>query len=218
MALTLGIEEAGRGPVIGPLVVVGLLVDSKDEQRLKNIGAKDSKMLTPRQREGLYETILKISKSRKIFIISPKEIDDAVNGKEGLNLNWLEAQKAVEAIDELKPNEVQIDCPSNNIKAFVSYIESRTLHKCKIVAEHKADAKYPVVSAASIIAKVTRDREIKKIEEMIGQRIGSGYPADPVTQEFLKQDHRKNPEIYRKSWATYKDMVNTKKQKKLGEF
>jgi ribonuclease HII len=218
MTSILGVEEAGRGPVIGPLVVVGLLFDEADEDRVRAIGAKDSKMLTPRHREDLFEGILSIAKAKKILVIPPKEIDDAVSGKDCLNLNWLEAQKAVQIIDELKPEKVLIDCPSNNIKAYVDYIESRTKHKCKIIAEHKADVNYPFVSAASIIAKVTRDAEIKKIQSNINERIGSGYPADPITAEFLKKNYRKYPEIFRKSWASYRALAETKKQSKIRDF
>jgi len=218
VTLVLGVEEAGRGPVIGPLVVVGLLVDEDDEEKLRALGAKDSKMLTPKQREGLFDKILKIAKQKKIFIITPAEIDRAVNGEGGLNLNWLEAQKTIQMIDELKPDKVIIDCPSNNIKAYNSYIESRTTHKCEIVAEHKADVNYPIVSAASIIAKVTRDREIAKIQQKIKEPIGSGYPADPITAEFLKKHHKKYPEIFRKSWQSYISQIQEKKQKKLGDF
>jgi len=122
--------------------------------------------------------------------ISPKEIDEAVESEE-TNLNWLEADHSAALINELKPDKAILDCPSPNIKAYAAYIKKRLKVECKIVAEHKADEKYPVVSAASILAKVTRDRE---------------------------KNYQKHPEIFRKSWKSYKALQSKKNQKKLGEF
>jgi ribonuclease HII len=218
MATVAGIEEAGRGPVIGPMVMCGVLVEEKDEARLKSIGAKDSKLLTPRTREILYEQIIKMVKAYEVIIVQPKEIDDALMDP-NLNLNKLEALTSAKIINKLKPDKVLVDCPSNNTKAYAAelrgYIDNKGI---KIVAEHKADVKYTVVSAASIIAKVTRDREIEKIKERIGIDFGSGYPADEKTQLFLKKNWDKYTGIFRKTWASYKRFVAEKKQKKLGEF
>jgi ribonuclease HII len=218
MKSILGVDESGRGPVVGPLIIVGLLFGDSDQEKLKKIKVRDSKLLTAKQREKLFDKILKIARQSKIMVISPHEIDMAVDGHEGMNLNWLEARKAAEIIDQLRPDEVVIDCPSPNIKAWVSYLEKRLKHKTKIVAEHKADVKYPVVSAASIIAKVTRDKEVAKIQEMIDEPIGSGYPSDPTTVEFLKRNYAKHRNIFRKSWVTYKLAEEGKKQRKLDEF
>ncbi|MFH1510351.1 MAG: ribonuclease HII, partial [Candidatus Woesearchaeota archaeon] len=146
------------------------------------------------------------------------EIDNAVNGKDGLNLNWLEARKAAEIINELKPEKVFIDCPSNNTERFKQYLAKLLKKETEIVAEHKADEKYPAVSAASILAKVTRDAEIKKIQATINEPIGSGYPSDPVTCEFLKKNHKKYSNIFRKSWMSYCNVVEQKLQKRLDEF
>lgn len=212
-----GVEEAGRGPVIGPLVMAGVLIKEKDEPKLKKLGVKDSKLLTPKQRTSLFSKIIKAVDKHKIIIVSPDEVDKAVNS-DSMNLNWLEAKKSVKIIEELKPDLAILDCPSNNIKSYKSYVVSRLKHKTQIQAEHKADLNYPVVSAASILAKVTRDKEIGKIKKKIGIDFGSGYPSDPKTVEFLKNNYDKFPEIFRHSWVSYKRAAEKKKQKRLGDF
>jgi ribonuclease HII len=218
MALICGVEEAGRGPVIGPMVMCALLVDEKDIPKLQEIEVKDSKLLTPKQREGLFDRIKEIAKKTEIAILSPQEIDAALESPD-LNLNWLEAITSAKMINKLKPDKVILDCPSNNTKAYASYIRERLNDKeLEVVAEHKADVKYPVVSAASIIAKVTRDREIEKLKKKIKQNFGSGYPADPVTVEFLKNNWSKYPEIFRKTWSSYRKVAEQQFQKSLGEY
>jgi ribonuclease HII len=218
MVLICGVEEAGRGPVIGPLVVCGVMIEEKDEFKLKQIGVKDSKLLTPKQRTELFGKIEKVEKAHKLLIAPVQEVDAALSSEE-MNLNKLEAQKMAEAINALKPDKVFLDCPSNNIKEFVNYLKLHLKNKdVEIVAEHKADIKYLVVGAASILAKVTRDSEIKKIKEKIGIDFGSGYPSDPRTVEFLKENWDKYPSIFRKEWASYKKVIKAKGQKELGEF
>jgi len=204
MALILGIDEAGRGPAIGPLVICGVTIDARDEKKLREIGTRDSKELTPRARELLYGEILKIIKQHKLIVIPPQEIDDAVLSDSD-NLNWLEARKSAQIINELKAATAYLDCPSNNIGKYSGYIAKHITKKIKLVAEHKADAKYPVVSAASILAKVTRDREIEKIKEDIGV-------------DFFARNFRKYPSIFRKSWASWRAVNTSSGQKKLGEF
>lgn len=212
-----GIDESGRGPVIGPLVMCGVLTDEKGEEKLKKIGAKDSKLLTAKQRERLAKKIEKIAKY-KIVKTEPKEIDHAVGKNDGLNLNWLEARKTAEIINELKPDKAILDCPSPNIKAYVRYLKKHLKNKkTEIIAEHKAE-RYPVVAAASIIAKVTRDSCVEQIKRQIGNDFGSGYASDPKTQEFLKNNITKHRELFRKSWISYKKAVNKKLQRKLGDF
>jgi ribonuclease HII len=217
MTLLCGIDEAGRGPVIGPLVICGVMIEEKEENKLKDIGVKDSKLLTPDQREKLFG-LLKDKVKHKILIINPSEIDDALRSNE-INLNWLEAIKSAEIINSLNPDKAILDCPSTNIKAYTTYLTNLLKDKnTKIIAEHKADFNYPVVGAASILAKVTRDREIEKIKRKIGQNFGSGYPSDPSTREFLLKNYSKYPEIFRKEWASYKEAASTKKQKNLSDY
>ena len=215
MVLICGIDDAGRGPVLGPLIMAGIVIGQEDEDKLVKIKVKDSKLLTPKQRSFLYGKIIKIVKAYKIVIIPPQEVDKAVQKDDGLNLNWLEANKSIDIIHELKPDIAILDSPSNNLKSYRQYIEKKLKIKVGIRAEHKADVKFPVVSAASILAKVTRDSEIEKLQKKIKEPIGSGYPSDPVTQEFLKNNYEKYPEIFRHSWFSYKDVVEKKFQKTL---
>ncbi len=206
----LGIDEAGRGPVIGPLVIAGVLIPG--EKALEGIPVKDSKLLTPKRRE---ELAAEIRKHTKVFvrILQPKDIDRALKSPD-TNLNWLEADNAASIADEARANILYMDCPSTNIARFTDYLQRKIKAKANIVAEHKADATYPVVSAASIIAKVTRDGEIEKIKRKYGIEFGSGYPSDPLTQEFLRKHFRDYP-IFRTSWASYLAAAETTKQTTL---
>ena len=215
MVLLAGIEEAGRGPVIGPLVMCGVLIKESDEYKLVSIGAKDSKLLTPKTREVLYDQILNMVEKYKVIVISPQEIDEALLNP-SMNLNWLEAVKMAEIINELNPDKVILDCPSTNPKAYAAYVRRHLKKPVDMRAEHKADVKYTVVAASSIIAKVTRDREIEKIKKKIGVDFGSGYPSDEITQKFLQENWEKYPDIFRKTWISYKKVASG--QSKLSGF
>ena len=215
--LTCGIDEAGRGCIIGPLVLCGVNATEDQEQRLKNIGVKDSKLLTPVQRERLYEQIISIVPGHLCIAVTPDEIDVAVLS-DFTNLNWLEADKAADIINGLKPERTIIDCPSPNIKAYTDYLRQRVKGKSALLCAHHADAEYVVVGAASIIAKVTRDRAIEQIKKSIGHDFGSGYLTDPKTQSFLRASWDTHRDLFRKSWAPYRDISGMKKQKKLGEY
>ena len=144
------------------------------------------------------------------MIIPTKEIDKALES-DSLNLNKLEAQYSAQIINILKPNKVFIDSPSNNIKSYVNYLKIYVKDKrIDIIAAHKAESKYLEVAAASVLAKVTRDEEINRIKKVIKEDFGSGYPSDPLTQKFLKSNHKKHGSIFRKSWSTYKDVERSK--------
>lgn len=218
MALICGIDEAGRGPVIGPLVMCGILIGDEEEIKLRKLKVRDSKLLTPKQREDLFEKIKKAAENYRIIIVEPAEIDSALKS-DHLNLNWLEAEKSAEIINFLSPDKAIIDSPSNNTEKYKQYLRKRLLNKnTELVVEHKADVNHPVVSAASILAKVTRDREIEKIKKLVGEDFGSGYSHDPVTRKFVERYHDKFPGIFRESWSTHKTAADAKKQKKLDEF
>jgi len=199
------------------MVMCGVLIDKKDEAKLSALGVKDSKMLTPQKREELFPKIKDIARKVEVIVISPQDIDKALRS-EGTNLNWLEADTTITIINKLKPDASYLDCPSNNITAYANYVRTKLTVKTEIHAEHKADEKYVVVGAASIIAKVTRDREIEKIKKDIGIDFGSGYPADPITKRFLEENWSKHQKIFRHTWASYKNVVKKKDQKKLGEY
>ncbi len=212
-----GVEEAGRGPVLGPLVMCGVLIDEKKEHELVHLGVKDSKLLSPAQRERLFDKILEISEKHVLIALEPLEIYEAVFSKT-TNLNWLEAETSAKIINTLAPDKVIVDCPSPNIPAYTERLQRMVNTKTKIIAEHKADVKYPVVSASSILAKVTRDRLIEKIKHKIGIDFGSGYPADPRTQAFLKKHAHDFPGLFRTSWKPYQKAAGKKKNRAIGEF
>lgn len=216
-ALILGIDDAGRGPVIGPMVLAGCLMETDREKEFKLTGAKDSKLLSPSQREKILVELRKIAKDYKYKMATPVEIDTGFG--EGLNLNQVEALLAGSIINEITENlskeekqhlKIILDCPSINTAGWkaqlMGFVKDKKLEP-KIICEHKADFNYVVVSAASILAKVTRDAEIEKIKEKIGLDFGSGYPSDPNTKVFLEKNIL-NPAfkgIFRESWSTWKE-------------
>lgn len=216
-----GVEEAGRGPVIGPMVMAICAIDEKDEDKLRQLGVKDSKLILPRKREQLFDQITKMCKT-EIIILEPKDIDAALNDPE-MNLNKLEAKTSAELINKLakktKIDKIILDCPSNNIEAYRNLVRKQLENKkIDLLAEHKADLNHIIVGAASILAKVTRDKLIEEIKQNVGQDIGSGYPSDPKTVSFLKENWNKYPEIFRETWSTYKKVAEAHKQKGLDEF
>lgn len=217
MGTICGIEEAGRGPVIGPMVMVGVVIDEDEQQKLVDMGVKDSKMLTPIQRERLFDRVIETVSSHKIVILSPEDIDNTLNSPNS-NLNWLEGDTTALILNELLPDKAILDCPSNNIKAYEDHVRNQVPASVEVVAEHKADLNHVIVGAASILAKVTRDREIEKLKDDVGENFGSGYPSDPATKRFLELNWDKHPKIFRKSWASYKKIAKAKAQKGLGEF
>lgn len=208
-----GTDEAGRGPLIGPLVMAGISIDAKNVQKLRDLGIKDSKLLNPLVRERLFDEITKICKY-EIIILTAQEVDNALL-TEGTNLNYLEADTTAKIINKLNPDKAIIDSPSPNLKAYEQVIQSQLTKKIPLVVEHKADLNYVESAAASILAKVTRDREIQKIKKKIGKEFGSGYPADPITRAFIEKHWQDYPEIFRKTWSTYKKLAQKKAQKTL---
>jgi ribonuclease HII len=202
-----GVDDAGRGAVIGPLVIAGVLVNEKDLSRLKELGVKDSKRLSPRRREQLAEEIKKLALKYHIVKLTPAEIDKVVEtGRKLHRLNRLEAQTMAKVIAALKPDVAYVDASDVLADRFKRHIAESLPPEVQIVSEHKADAKYPVVSAASIIAKVERDRAIAELQERHGN-MGCGYPTDPKTIEFLEswiQKFGSYPEFVRKSWKPAK--------------
>lgn len=198
-----GLDEAGRGPVLGPLVVAGILIEEEDLKWLKKIGVKDSKQLTKKKREVIFDEIASSFKYQTV-IITPSEIDSARNS--GISLNSLELSAFCNIINYLTPEIAYIDCFGANTKKIEEYILGNLRIRCRLVVEHGADANHTVVGAASIIAKVLRDRELEALREEYGD-FGSGYPSDPKTVNFLEKILAKDgelPDFVRTSWATLK--------------
>lgn len=211
-----GVEEAGRGPVVGPMVMAICAIEKNKEKELKEIGVKDSKQLSKKKREFLVQKIKQLC-TVDLIILDPSEIDDALNSST-MNLNLLEAVTTTRLIDRLKPDQVMLDLPSNNAQKYIASVKSNLKHKVGIKAEHKADVNYPIVSAASIVAKTVRDREVERLELEIGKEIGSGYPSDPKTIKFLKKYWNVHPEVFRQSWKTYKKVKQAKGQGTLSKY
>lgn len=211
-----GVDEAGRGPVIGPMVMAICTIPEEEEYKLKQLGVKDSKLLSPKQRELMFGEIKKLC-VYGIIVLQAKDIDSALNNP-STNLNLLEAETSAKLINAIKCDRVILDCPSNNIPAYTGFVKAKVRKKdVQVIAEHKADVNHVTVGAASILAKVTRDREIEKIKKEIKINFGSGYPSDPITVAFLKDNWNKY-DIFRKTWTTYKKIAEAKAQKGLGEF
>jgi ribonuclease HII len=218
--LIAGVDEAGRGPVIGPLVIAGVLFDEKDLPKLVELSVKDSKLLSPQKREAFSSQIKKLALIYHITWLSPAEIDRVVESKRRLHkLNRLEAQAMAKVITVLKPDVVYVDASDILPDRFGEHIAEKLSFSPKIISEHKADVKYPIVSAASIIAKVERDKVISQLQKKHGN-MGCGYPSDPNTIKFLEEWIRKfgsYPDFVRKSWKTAKRVKGKadSRQKKL---
>uniref|UniRef100_A0A7J2TGQ5 Ribonuclease HII n=1 Tax=Archaeoglobus fulgidus TaxID=2234 RepID=A0A7J2TGQ5_ARCFL len=198
-----GIDEAGKGCVIGPLVVAGVACDCEDY--LRSIGVKDSKKLSKKRREELAERIRRVARV-EVLKISAEELNSLMEEK---NLNEILIDAYEEIIRKLKPSIAFIDSPIKPEK-LVSRLKSST--GVEIIAEYRADEKYVIVSSASIIAKVERDWEVEKLKEKFGD-FGSGYASDARTIEYLK-NLGEYPFFVRKKWKTLKKIG----QKKLEDF
>ncbi|MDE1769495.1 MAG: ribonuclease HII [Thaumarchaeota archaeon] len=202
--LVCGVDDAGRGSVLGPLVIAGVSIEKSKIKHLVEIGVKDSKQLSPKSRENLYEKIISLVDGYYIAKIPPSVIDRNVNKN---LLNQLEANYMAKVIKKLGAGSSYVDSCDVNPKRFGLYI-SNLAKTGKIVSSHHADRKYPVVSAASIIAKVNRDRAIEKLRK--NHDVGSGYPSDSKTMGFIKEWLSQNgnvPVFVRKSWKPVKILL-----------
>lgn len=222
--LILGIDDAGRGPLIGPMFLAGVLLHQKDEAFLKAEGVADSKQLKHAMRINLAGIIKDISVNYKIVKSDPEQIDHALTS--GINLNTLEALKAAEIINFLVQGKkekikVIIDCPSVNTLAWKSTLLGLIKNKenLEVICEHKADVNHISVSAASILAKVAREEAVATLKSKYGD-IGSGYPSDPATQTFLKKHgvNLAHAGIFRKTWSTWKSLFPSQQQRTLKDF
>ncbi len=210
-----GVDEAGRGPVLGPLVVAAVMV--RDDAELIKMEVRDSKRLTAERREELAPRIRKCSKVA-VEIIPPRVVDQWTDGH---RLNMLEASVFAKLIDELDPDEAYVDACDTDERRFATMVRRNMVRRPKLICKHKADDTYPVVSAASIIAKTVRDGEIAKIEESVGEPIGTGYAHDPTTRAFLEKWIREKqglPPQTRASWATTRKAESLAKNSRLTDW
>ena len=192
-----GVDDAGRGPMLGPLVIAGVSIDKKNIKKLSALGVKDSKKLTPKLREHLYKKIIEIVDDYYIAKISPRLIDASVKKH---CLNGLEAKYMAKVVSKLNPDISYVDSCDVNPSRFGKEI-SKLSENHKIKSYHRADSRFLVVAAASILAKVTRDKAIAKLRK--NYDLGSGYPSDSVTVKFVTKYYKNNhvlPNFVRKSW------------------
>ena len=214
------VDEVGKGPVLGPMRVAGILLDGTKQDKLLQIGVKDSKQLTPKKRETLAGEIKNLAEKYFILEVTPSKIDEL---RKKITMNEIMVICFAKVLEELKPDHAFVDAADVIANRFGENIRMKYPGEIMITSEHKADVKYPVVSAASILAKVQRDWLVKQQEDELGMEIGSGYPADPKTIQFLEQwvkDHNSLPYFARSSWETSKNILEkfNGKQKTLFQF
>ena len=213
--IIMGLDEAGRGCIIGDLVVGAFWTLESKLLALKETGATDSKKLSLKKRESILLLLPAVGEQARVHI-TPQQIDQG-------NLNTLEEEAFVQLIAQVQPDMVYIDAPTHpsGIPAVLKRLQqalvkvgaytNETLPA--FVIEPKADLTYPVVSAASIVAKVHRDRDLKKTPAE-----GSGYPSDPKTRKWLKEYIRSEqpfPPCVRQRWATIDKLKAEIKQEQL---
>jgi len=209
-----GIDEAGKGPVIGPMCIGGVKIDESKAHILKVLGVADSKKLTPKKREQLAAQIKKHAEGFFVLEVGPSQIDEL---RKIMSMNEIMVVCFAKVLEQLKPDIVYADAADVKAERFAEnlrrqYAKTSPDHakKIEIVSMHQADATFPVVSAASIIAKVRRDELIEELKKEWHMDFGSGYPSDPKTKEFLlkwgKEHSGEFPRIVRQSWQTVKNI------------
>ena len=202
-----GVDEAVRGSMLGPLVVAGITISKSKIKLLKKLGVRDSKKLSPAAREYLYKKIIETVDDYHVIRIPPRVIDKSVANH---SLNHLEAKYMARVISKLSPSTAFVDSCDVNSKRFGKEISELTSNT-KIRSYHHADSKFVTVSAASILAKVSRDRAIMRLGK--NHDIGSGYPSDPKTKMFVKKSLRRNRDMpfLRKSWKPVQILMKKRK-------
>jgi len=202
--LICGVDEAGRGSLLGPLVIAGVSLKRSKIRKLSSMGIRDSKKLTPAARERLYKKIIEYADDYYIARINPKTIDRSVKKHQ---LNSLEAKYMAKVISKLKPNISYVDSCDVNPKRYGKEI-NKMAKRGKIRSYHHADSRFLIVSAASIIAKVNRDKAIAKLRKE--HDLGSGYPSDRKTINFVSKyisNRKEIPSFVRKSWKPVQSML-----------
>lgn len=220
--LVLGVDEAGRGAVVGALCIAAVVVDENDSRALKNLGVKDSKKLSRKRREELEDGIKEIADDLAVVRIPAEVIDEEMDRK---SLNRIEVERIAELINALQPDLAVVDAPEAKTgkveREILSLINDGLKDRMKLEAENHADENYPIVSAASILAKVTRDNSLEDLERDLNEEIGNGYPSDQRTVNFLESCLDSSgdfPQCVRKGWITAKRLVGKREQNDLSKF
>ncbi|UCD96644.1 MAG: ribonuclease HII [Candidatus Bathyarchaeota archaeon] len=217
--LLLGVDEAGRGCVIGPLIIAGVLVDTEGQMKLLELGVRDSKLLSRSQREVIVPMIEEAALRICIQEVSPSDIDEVVmRGRRLHKLNRLEARRMATIVEKLRPDVAVVDAADVRPERFKQHILENLSSPLELVSEHNADRNYPIVSAASLIAKVDRDRKVARLKATYGD-FGSGYMGDGKTKEFLlnlARTCKEYPDFIRCSWKPARLAKRLGKTKQIG--
>lgn len=216
---TLGLDEAGRGPVLGPMIMGGIVIPEKKEKIVERMGVKDSKKVTPKRRAVLSRKLTKMFEY-ELVEISAKDID--LMRAKGINLNQIEKLAMKQIIRKLDSDKIIIDALDVKEGRLQEEMQEYAGPNREVLAEHKADENYLAVGAASIIAKHRRDQIIDELNRNYIKTtkdrngIGSGYPSDPKTKAFLKQyTYDEMPEFVRRSWGTVQKIKEEEENNKL---
>ncbi len=201
------------------MVIAGVIIEEEKLGRLKTLGVKDSKQLLSSTRTRLSREIPGVVDDYHVMEIGAQELDRIVNrAPKFQRLNLLEAKVMAQVIEKLRPELAYVDSSDIRTERFKNNILDCLKFTPRIVSEHKADINYPVVSAASIMAKVHRDSRIEEMRKEYGE-IGSGYAHDALTVKFLRDyysDHGDFPPIVRRSWKTLGNIIRDLTQSTLG--
>lgn len=192
-------DEAGRGSFVGPMVIAGVALDRAGLRVLDDAGVRDSKTLTPRARDRLYHTILDNSTAHAVRYVRPKTIDNSVVSH---GLSDLELRRMAGIVSRIDADAYYVDSCYADAGRFGREL-ARMSRNENIHSYTKADSRFTVVAAASILAKVCRDRSISRICR--NHQVGSGYPGDSRTAECVGRIYHSTgtfPDFARKSWYT----------------
>jgi ribonuclease HII len=205
------------------MVIAGVVIDKKDEKKLKAFGVRDSKELSPKKREELAPLIEKIAKSVIVLRVPACKIDSYRAKK--INLDRIEAMKMAEIIDMCNADKIFIDSLQSNPEKFkkiiLSNLPNKKFEKFDLIVENYADETYTIVGAASIVAKVERDRAIEEIKRKEGIDFGVGYSHDNRTVDFVKKlikERRELPNYVRQSWITTQLLKESSWQRRIKDF
>ncbi|APE94618.1 ribonuclease HII [Halodesulfurarchaeum formicicum] len=210
-----GVDEAGKGPVLGSMFAAAVVADPEDLPD----GIADSKTLTPQRRERLAATL----RAAEAISIGVAEIPVARIDDPETDMNTLTVSAQAQAIDAtgVSGETGYVDAGDVDAERFGRRVEKRVDTDVRIQAEHGADETYPLVGAASVIAKVSRDTHVAALRAEYGTDLGSGYPSDERTRSFLEAYVKRTgelPDCARRSWQTSSDILSAATQTGLEDF
>lgn len=206
MTTVLGVDEAGRGAVLGPLVVAGVCVAEDRLRALWELGARDSKLVARSERRALVQAIARSGVRARAVVVPAEAVDHA-------NLTSLEREAVVQIASALCPGRIVMDAPvgPRSIPRFTDSLTARLgLRPGAIAVLAKADRDHPAVAAASLLAKVVRDGYVVALRGRFGD-FGWGYPGEPRVREYLSSwlaAHGTLPAICRTRWRSVQDLLS----------